>query len=349
MSMLEFAGHRIGGGASCFVIAEAGVNHNGDSVLARQLIDAAVASGADAVKFQTFSAERLVTRDAPQAEYQRRNIGVEESQFAMLKRLELSPAMHRELLDYCALRGILFLSTPFEEESADFLDALGVPAFKIPSGEITNLPFLDHVARKGKPLIVSTGMSTLAEVEDAVTCIRAAGNKRLALLHCVSNYPAVAADINLRAMDTLRKRFDVPTGYSDHTDGIEIALAAVARGAEIIEKHFTLSRTLPGPDHKASLEPAELAALVAGIRRIEASLGDGIKRPVEAEKSTAAVARKSIVAKRDLPAGTILTREDLLIQRPGTGISPARLDAIVGRCTRSALRAGDVLAHGAIE
>jgi N,N'-diacetyllegionaminate synthase len=344
----DIAGKSIGPGAPCFIIAEAGVNHNGDIILARKLIDAAVESCADAVKFQTFNADRIITRDAPQADYQRRNIGVEESQYAMLKRLEMSHAMHRELLDYCTHRSIFFLSTPFEEESADFLNSLHIPAFKIPSGEITNLPFLDHVARMLQPMIVSTGMSTLDDVSAAVACIRATGNERLALLHCVSNYPAAASDINLRAMDTLRETFAVPTGYSDHTDGLEIAFAAVARGAQIIEKHFTLDRALPGPDHKASLEPAELTALVTGIRRIETSLGDGIKRCVDAEKSTAAVARKSIVANRDVAAGSILAREDLVIQRPGTGISPARLNAIIGRKTRVALRAGDVLTNVAL-
>lgn len=348
VNSIDIAGRTVGPGQPCFIIAEAGVNHNGDAALARKLIDAAAVAGADAVKFQTFNADLLVTRDAPQAEYQRLNTGAEESQYAMLKRLEMSHDMHRELIEHCALRGILFLSTPFEEDSADFLNALNIPAFKIPSGEITNLPFLTHVARMQKPLIVSTGMSTLEEVAAAVACIRATANDRVALLHCVSNYPAATSDINLRAMDTLRDTFRVPTGYSDHTDGIDIALAAVARGAQIIEKHFTLDRALPGPDHKASLEPAELTALIASIRRIEASLGDGIKRPVEAEKSTAAVARKSIVAARDVEAGSVLSREDLTIRRPGTGLPPAQLDAIIGHRTRIALRAGEVLTAGAL-
>ena len=339
----------IGAGHPCYVIAEAGVNHNGDESLARQLIDAAVTAGADAVKFQTFSADQLVTAEAPQADYQRRNIGYAETQHAMLKRLELPHSLHYELFDYCRQRGIQFLSTPFEEASADFLEQLGLPAFKIPSGEITNTPYLAHVARKRRPMFVSTGMSTLDEVADAVATIRDAGNEDIVLLHCVSNYPAAAGDSNLRAMDTLRERFEVPAGYSDHSDGIEIALAAVARGACMIEKHLTLDRNLAGPDHQASLEPGEFAALMAGVRRIEQALGDGVKRPVEAERSTAAVARKSLTAARDLPAGTVLTRDAMVVRRPGTGLAPARLEGLIGRRTRAALSAGETLTEQSIE
>jgi N-acetylneuraminate synthase len=334
---------RIGVGHPSFIIAEAGVNHNGDLALARRLVEAAMDAGANAVKFQTFSADRLVTAAAPQAEYQKRNTGIEESQYAMLKRLELSEAAHRDLLRHCQARGILFLSSPFDEASADFLEALGVAAFKVPSGEITNTPFLAHLARKGKPLIVSTGMSTLDEVRQAVETIRQAGDPPLALLHCVSNYPAAPADINLRAMATLRQAFAVPVGYSDHADGIEIALAAATLGACIIEKHFTLDRTLPGPDHKASLEPGELAALVRSIRQIETALGDGSKHPAASETDTAAVARKSLVAVCDLAVGTVLERSHLAIRRPGTGLPPSRLEAVVGRRLRRALPAGAVL------
>lgn len=343
MPPFDIAGRDIGPGHPCFLIAEAGVNHNGDIELARRLVDAAAEAGADAVKFQTFSADRLATAAAPQADYQKRNTGMEESQYSMLKRLELSEEAHRELLRHCRERGILFLSSPFDEESAEFLEALGVAAFKIPSGEITNTPFLAHVARKGKPLIVSTGMSTLDEVRAAVAAIRQAGYPPLALLHCVSSYPAAPEDVNLRAMAALRHAFDVPVGYSDHTDGIEIALAAVALGACIIEKHFTLDRSLPGPDHKASLEPAELASLAATIRRVEAALGDGVKRPAQREENTAMAARKSLVAARDLAAGSILQREDLAIRRPGTGLPPGRLESVVGRRLLRPAAAGTVL------
>ncbi len=345
MSAPEIAigARRVGPDQPCFLIAEAGVNHNGDLELARRLVDAAADAGANAVKFQTFSADRLATAAAPQADYQRRNTGIEESQYSMLKRLELSEEAHRELLRHCQRRGILFLSSPFDEESADFLETLGLPAFKIPSGEITNTPFLAHIARKGKPIILSTGMSTLDEVRVAVETIRRAGDPPLALLHCVSNYPAAPEDINLRAMATLHEAFCVPVGYSDHTDGVEIALAAVALGACIIEKHFTLDRNLPGPDHKASLEPAELTSLAAAIRRVEAALGDGVKRPAKCEADAARVARKSLVAARDLSAGSVLRREDLAIRRPGTGLPPSALARVVGMLAKEDIAAGTIL------
>jgi sialic acid synthase SpsE len=261
----------------------------------------------------------------------------------MVKRLELSFEAFRELYDYCQTKGILFISTPFDEDSADFLIDLDVAVLKIPSGEITNLPFLTHVARKGKPLIVSTGMSSLGEVETAVRTIEATGNHNFALLHCVSNYPAIPADVNLRAMHTMSTAFGVPVGYSDHTLGIEVSLAAVALNACVIEKHFTLDCTLPGPDHKASLKPDELAALVRGIRTVEAALGHGRKEPAASEASTAAVARKSLVAARDIPAGTILTEELIAIKRPGTGLPPAMREYLVGRAARVKVPAGSLL------
>ena len=339
----------IGNGSPCFIIAEAGVNHNGDLELARRLVDAAAEAGADAVKFQTFSADRLATAAAPQADYQRRNTGIEESQRAMLHRLELTAEAHRELMARCRERGILFLSSPFDEDSADFLEELGVPAFKIPSGELTNVPFLAHVARKGRPLIVSTGMATLDEVRPAVETIRQAGSPPLALLHCVSSYPAQPADVNLRAMATLREAFAVPVGFSDHTAGTDIALAAVALGANILEKHLTLDRTLPGPDHLASLEPDEWIAMVAALRRIEAALGDGRKRPAPSEADAARVARKSLVAAGDLPAGCVLRRDHLAVRRPGTGLPPGRLESVLGRRLRQALAAGAVLTEDLLE
>lgn len=343
VSSFQIGARTIGSGSPCFVIAEAGVNHNGDVALARRLVEIAAQSGADAVKFQTFTAERVVTRTAPQAEYQQRNTGVVESQYDMLKRLELSADAHRDLQALCRAKGILFMSTPFDEESADFLVDLGVLALKIPSGELTNLPFLEHMAHKGIPLIVSTGMASLQETQVAVNTIRGAGQSSIALLHCVSNYPALPADCNLRAMCTLGETFRVPAGYSDHTDGIDIALAAAALGASVIEKHFTVSRLLPGPDHRASLQAEELAALTTGIRRIEAALGDGIKRPVPTEASTAAVARRSLVAACDIPAGTLMTKELIAIRRPGTGLPPADFQKVLGRSARVDITSGLLL------
>jgi N-acetylneuraminate synthase len=340
---IAIVNRRIGFGYPCFVIAEAGVNHNGDMEIAEKLIAAAAEAGADAVKFQTFVANRLVTRDAAKAEYQKKTTGASESQYAMLSRLELSSDDHRRIMDCCKRHGILFLSTPFDEESADLLEALGVPAFKIPSGEITNLPYLEHIARKGLPVILSTGMSTIGEVATAIEAIEKAGDPGVVLLHCVSNYPTDPKTVNLRAMATMSSAFTRPVGFSDHTMGLEIAFAAVALGACLVEKHLTLDRTMPGPDHQASLEPGEMAALVRGIRHIEVALGDGRKQPSASEANTAAVARKSLVAACDIAAGATLTAQMLAIMRPGTGLPPALRPAIVGRTLRVAVPAGTVL------
>lgn len=334
-------GREIGPGQPCFIVAEAGVNHNGDIATARQLVGVAAQAGADAVKFQTFDADRLVTVNAPKAAYQLQATGAEETQRDMLRRLELSVSAHRELMTCCGEKGILFLSTPFDEESADLLESLGVEAFKIPSGEITNLSFLAHVARKGRPMIISTGMATLEEVRAAVETVRGA---EIVLLHCVSSYPAEPADANLRAMETLRREFDVPVGFSDHTSGIEVSLASVVLGACMVEKHFTMDRSLPGPDHRASLEPAELTTLVQGIRNVESALGHGRKEPAASEANTAAVARKSLVAARDIEAGTRLTAELLDCKRPGTGLSPALRDSVVGHTARVDIPAGQLIA-----
>jgi len=333
----------IGPNFPCFVIAEAGVNHNGDLELARRLVDVAAEAGADAVKFQTFRADRLVSPTAPKAAYQRQTTDAGESQLDMLRRLELSPAAHRELNDYCRQRGLIFLSTPFDEESADLLDELDVLAFKIGSGEVTNHPFLEYVARKGKPIILSTGMSYLSEVDEAVRVLRDAGCEQLILLHCVSSYPAAPADANLKAIQTLAAAFGVPVGYSDHTPGIEVALAAVALGACVIEKHFTLDRNLPGPDHRASLEPPELRALISGVRTVERALGDGIKRPVPAEADTRAVARRSLAARVDIPAGVIVEAGMLTALRPADGIPPGLIRRVIGRRTRRSLTAGQFI------
>ena len=326
-----------------FIIAEAGVNHNGSIDLALKLIDSAKASGADAVKFQTFRADQLATRSAHKAAYQERTTTATESQFEMLQRLELDVDDHRRLIDYCRKVGIQFLSSPFDAQSADLLAEMDLPLYKIPSGEITNLPFLDHVARKGRPIILSTGMSTLGEIEEAVTVLRTAGNNRLTLLHCVTEYPAPYAEVNLRAMHTLRVAFGLPVGYSDHTPGYEISIAAVALGAEVIEKHFTVDRSLPGPDHAASLEPDELEQMVTAIRHVEVALGDGIKAPARCELPNISVARKSVVASRSLIAGQRLTAEDLDIKRPGNGIAPRLKPMLIGRTLSAGLEKDEVL------
>lgn len=342
-AVLDIAGRRIGPGHPCFVIAEAGVNHNGSLDLASRLVDAAAAAGADAVKFQTFRAEKIATLLAPKAEYQKRTTGASETQFEMLKKLELSPEDHRILAARCADRGLIFLSSPFDEDSADLLETLDVPAFKVPSGELTNLPFLRYLARKGRPLIISTGMATLAEVEAAVAAVTGAGCDALALLQCVSNYPASASDVNLRAMATMAAAFGVPVGYSDHSTGSEVSLAAVALGACIIEKHFTLDRSLPGPDHQASAEPAEFAALVSGIRTVEAALGDGDKRPADSERETSRVARRSLVAAETIPEGSRLTMEMVTARRPGTGLPADRIGELLGRKALGEVPAGTIL------
>ena len=315
------------------VIAEAGVNHNGDEGMALRLVDAAADAGADVVKFQTFSAERLATAGAVKADYQARETGASESQREMLKRLELSDAMHRRLIARCAERSIEFLSSGFDLESLDYLAGLGMRRVKLPSGEITNLPYLRRVGKSGLPLILSTGMATMAEIEGALRILESAGTprERVTVLHCTTEYPTPMADVNLRAMREIADTFRVPVGYSDHTQGIEVAVAAVALGAAVIEKHFTLDRTLPGPDHKASLEPGELGAMVSAIRNIEQALGDGTKRPRPAEERNRAVARKSLVAARPIRAGEAFTEANMTTKRPGTGISPMRWDEVLGR------------------
>jgi N,N'-diacetyllegionaminate synthase len=315
------------------IIAEAGVNHNGDLSLAKQLIHAAKESGADFVKFQSFRAAELTTHSAPQCEYQVANTGQAEAQQEMLRRLELTPEMHQALKAECQARGIGFLSTPFDIGSMDYLVAEGVPFLKIPSGEITNLPYLRHAGRLNMPTIMSTGMATLGEVEAALELLVASGMERgrITLLHCTTEYPARFADVNLRAMLSMRKAFGVAVGYSDHTLGFEVAVAAVALGASVIEKHFTLDRNLPGPDHKASLEPSELVAMVSAIRNVEHALGDGIKRPTLSEEKNKLIVRKSIVASRPIQTGEAFCEQNLACKRPGFGVSPMQYDQVLGR------------------
>lgn len=314
-----------------FVIAEAGVNHNGNIDLARKLVDVAVTAGADAVKFQTFKAENLVCRSACKADYQMETTDQEESQFDMLKKLELTPKMHEQLIDYCRQKGIMFLSTPFDTDSLYYLIRCGIGIIKISSGEITNYPFLREIGRTGKKVIISSGMSALDEVRDAVKALTENGSGGITVLHCNTEYPTPYADVNLRAMLTLKEKLGVDVGYSDHTKGIEVPIAAAALGASVIEKHFTLDKNMPGPDHKASLEPAELQAMVSAIRNIESALGNGRKEPSKSEKKNIAIARKSIVAKCDIETGEVFTEDNLTTKRPGTGISPMQWNQVVGR------------------
>jgi len=315
------------------VIAEAGVNHNGSLDLAKRLVDVARECGADVVKFQTFTAKRLVSKNAEKAEYQKKTTGSDESQYQMIKRLELDRLAHLALIDHCKSMGIEFLSTAFDLESVVFLSELGLRRWKIPSGEITNLPYLRAVGARREEIILSTGMADLGEIEKALAALETAGTPRskIVLLHCTTEYPTPVTEVNLRAMEILGRAFGTRIGYSDHTQGIAIPLAASALGASIIEKHFTLDHNMEGPDHKASLEPYELAAMVKGIREIEAALGDGIKRPTESEFKNRTIARQSIVASRAIKSGELLTVENLTTKRPGNGLSPMEWDRIIGR------------------
>jgi N,N'-diacetyllegionaminate synthase len=312
------------------IIAEAGVNHNGDFGLAKKMVEAAHEAGADIIKFQTFVPENLVSKYAQKAEYQKETTDAAESQLAMIKRLMLADKEFAKLKEYCGEIGIGFLSTPFDLASIEFLNELGCDLWKIPSGEVTNLPYLEKIAETHKPVIMSTGMCTTEEIHAAVDVLNAGGAGEITLLHCTTEYPAPFEDVNLNAMDTLRKEFGLKVGYSDHTKGICVPLAAVAKGAVIIEKHFTLDRNLEGPDHKASLEPKELKEMVENIRRVEAALGTGIKEPAPSEIKNMAIARKSIVAKTKIKKGEIYTTENITTKRPGSGISPMRWHEILG-------------------
>jgi len=318
-----------------FIIAEAGVNHNGSLDICKKLVDVSAKAGADAVKFQTFKAGKLVTTNADKARYQVENTGTSESQIEMLRRLELSPNIHKDLFAYCRQKNILFLSTPFDEESADMLDDLGMDIFKISSGEITNKPLIQYIAYKKKPIILSTGMSYLGEVENAINWIDEIWNTmvqkpQLSVLHCVSSYPARIEDVNLRAIKTMKMAFGLPVGYSDHTMGTEITIAAVAMGAKVIEKHFTLDRDMEGPDHKASLEPEELGAMVTAIRNVERAMGDGVKKPTKSEIDLKKVMRRSLVTAKEIKAGETISSNDIFIKRPGTGIPAEFKDKVVG-------------------
>lgn len=317
-----------------FIIAEAGVNHNGSFELAKQLVDKAVWAGVDCIKFQTFNSKNLVSAHAQKAEYQKKTTDSNESQLDMLRKLELSHEQFRELQIYCNQKGIMFLSTPFDLESIDFLAELGVKTWKIPSGEITNYPFLRAIAKRKESVIMSTGMCSLEEVKDAVHVLNEFGTTDITLLHCTTEYPAPYDSVNLNAMLTLKKEFGFSVGYSDHTNGIEIPVAAVAMGATVIEKHFTLNKNMEGPDHKASLEPDELKQMVQSIRNVEVALGDGTKQPSEAEKKNISIARKSIVAKKNINKGELFTEENLTAKRPGNGISPMKWNDVIGKVAK---------------
>lgn len=315
---------------SVYIIAEAGVNHNGSIELAYKMVDVAVNAGVDAIKFQTFIAELGVSKFARMAEYQENNTRKKESQLEMVKKLELSFDEFKKVRDYCNVKGIEFLSTPFDLESVSFLNELGISTFKIPSGEITNLPYLRKVARTGKKIIISTGMCNEEEISDALTLLRSMGVEDITVLHCNTEYPTPMEDVNLKAMNTIKDKYNVKVGYSDHTLGIEVPVAAVALGAEVIEKHFTLDKTMEGPDHVASLDPNELKNMVKAIRNIEIALGSGIKKPSKSEIKNKDIARKSIVAKIKIKEGQVFTEENLTVKRPGTGISPMRWDEVIG-------------------
>lgn len=316
------------------IIAEAGVNHNGSMEVAKQLVDKAAMAGADIIKFQTFNTDKLVAKSAKMASYQKNNLGSpEDSQYGMLKKLELSKSQHQELIAYCKKKGIRFLSTAFDMDSVDYLHSLNLGLWKIPSGEITNYPYLKKIAQYGEPVIVSTGMCGMQDIQNALDVLLKYGicKSDITILHCNTEYPTPFRDVNLRAMDSIRRQFGVEVGYSDHTVGIEVPIASVALGATVIEKHFTLDHTMEGPDHKASIEPDELKAMVSAIRNIEQALGDGEKKITDSEKGNMEVARKSIVAACDIKEGEVFTENNLTVKRPGTGISPMLWEEVIGR------------------
>lgn len=330
---------------SVFIIAEAGVNHNGSLELAKKLVDVAVQAGADAVKFQTFKTENLVSKIAQKADYQKQTTDSQESQFDMIKKLELDIKSHQELFEYCNQKQIMFLSTPFDHESIELLNQLGLEIFKIPSGEITNLPYLRHIGSLNKQVVLSTGMADLGEIEDAIEILKKAGTvkENITVLHANTMYPTPMQDVNLNAMVTIGRAFDTNYGYSDHTLGIEVPIAAVAMGASCIEKHFTLDKNMEGPDHRASLEPNELIAMVKAIRNIEQALGSNIKQPSPSERPNIGIARKSIVAIEDIKAGAKFSENNIGIKRPGTGISPMRWDEIIGSTAQKDYKKDELL------
>ena len=345
MNSVQVGEKHIGEGNNVYIVAELGVNHNGDINIIKELIDKAAEANVDAVKFQKFKTEKLVIKDAPKAKYQEITTDKTESQFDMLKRLELDDNKIQYLYNYAISKGLDAFATPFDNESVDYLYNLGIKAYKIGSGDITNIPMLKRVAQKGIPIILSAGMSTLGEIEDALDAIRSEGNEKIVLMHCTSNYPTEDYNVNLKAMNTMRMAFQLPTGYSDHTLGTAVSIAAVARGAVIIEKHFTLDRSLPGPDHSASLEPKELKSMVKDIRTVEKALGSYIKRPNPSELEVKHVAQKSLVAKVNIKKGEKITEEMLELKRPGGGIKPKHFEMIIGRVATQDIKADTIITY----
>ena len=343
MKSVEIAGKMVGPGNPCFVIAETGVNHNGDLGMAIELVDAAADSGADAVKFQSLNADLLVSPTAPKADYQIKTVGGAETQAEMIRALELDLESHIKIMEHAEKRGIIFISTPFDPDSADMLEGLGVPVFKTGSGEVNNWPHLRHIAAKGKPVIFSTGMSYLGEVEAAIRVMNEVGNDSLVILHCVSQYPAPVDQTNLKAMQTMMAVFDYPVGHSDHSLGYIVPVAAVALGASMIEKHMTLDKKLPGPDHLASAEPDEIKYMVEAIREVESALGDGVKAPQVAEEETRRIIRRSIAVRHDIPEGAVISMKYLKMIRPGEYITPELIDHVVGRVARRQIKAGEFI------
>ena len=349
MRKIKVGNKLIGEGQPCFIIAEAGVNHNGDIVLAKKLIDVAVESRVDAVKFQTFKSENLVTGDLETEKYQKENFEEKNSQLEMLKKLELSHKDFEELKKYCDEKNIIFLSTPYDEEAADFLENLGVLAFKVGSGELTHLPLLKHIAKKKLPIIISSGASYLDEVKEAVKCIKTAGNDKIVLLHCTSRYPTPLEDVNLRVMSTLKKVFKLSVGYSDHTIGILVPAMATALGATVLEKHFTLDKNAKGPDHKASLDPKELKEMVASIRNTEKALGSCIKIPVKSETEERKLGWRSLIARIEIPKGAIIKKEMIIIKRPGMGIRPKDMGSVIGQKAKNNIKKDTLIKYKDLE
>lgn len=343
MRKIKINNRLVGEGEPVFIVAEAGVNHNGNVDLAKQLIDAAKDAGADAVKFQVFKADKLIMRNTEKANYQKATADSKESQYELMKRLELTENNFKELADYANKKEIIFLASPYDQEGVDLLYEIDVPAFKVASGEITNFPLLKHIANKGKPIILSTGMSTLGEVDEALRVIRDHGVEDIVLLHCITSYPTKIEDVNLTAMQMMKCAFKLPVGFSDHTLGMIMPIAAVALGAVVIEKHFTMNRNLSGPDHNASLEPYELRDMVTAIRNVERALGDGIKRPTGNEEEIKKLARRSIIAGVDIPKGTVITEKMLDFKRPGTGISPKYINMIVGKRAKKIIESNELI------
>ena len=340
----------VGENAPCLIIAEAGSNYNGSLEIAKKLVDAAVEAHADVVKFQTFKADLIVTKSTPKAQYQKQGENDGQSYYDLLKWLEIPDEDWRKLKQYCEQKGIIFMSTPHSGSwSVDLLEELGVPAYKLGSGDLTNLPFLEYVAKKGKPMIISTGMAVMAEIKEAVETIHAAGNYQLAVLQCTTSYPLEIEDVNLRAMDTISQEVGTIVGFSDHTLENEAALAAVARGAKIIEKHFTIDKNLPGPDHKASATPEEFRELVTGIRKVEKALGSAEKIPTAIEQEIAKIARKSIFAAKYIPTGTLITEDMLAIKRPGTGLLPKQLNEVIGKRAKEDLSPDTIISWEMLE